>query len=165
MTRLALAIVVTAATGVGIAAHHKRPAPAASAQLASVIPLRASRAQERQPLPGVKAPRVVHPGQGASRPVSVRRARPASGGELLDVTAYCATGHRTASGMWPRIGMAAGNRWPFGTVLRIAGLGQVVVEDRIGWGSDVDLYYGDGADCASRASEFGRRRLLVTVVS
>lgn len=81
-------------------------------------------------------------------------------GPRLDVTAYCPTGHRTASGAWPRPGMAAGNRWPFGTVLDVEGVGRVVVTDRIGHGSELDLYM---PSCAA-AIRFGRRHLRVVEV-
>lgn len=82
-----------------------------------------------------------------------------------DVTAYCGTGHRTASGSWPQPGDAAtlDRRIPFGTLLDIPGVGRVVVTDRIGTGSDVDLYMG-GPDCARRADTWGRRHLPVTVI-
>jgi 3D (Asp-Asp-Asp) domain-containing protein len=56
--------------------------------------------------------------------------------------------------------MAAGNRWPFGTRLRVEHVGVVTVTDRIGWGSDLDLYM---TSC-SEARQFGRRHLTVTVV-
>jgi 3D (Asp-Asp-Asp) domain-containing protein len=80
-------------------------------------------------------------------------------GSPLSVTAYCYTGHRTASGVWPREGMAAGNRWPFGTRLDVESVGTVVVTDRIGHGSDLDLYMPRCAD----AVRFGRRELIVEV--
>lgn len=54
--------------------------------------------------------------------------------------------------------MAAGNRWPLGTRLRVQGIGIVTVTDRIGWGSDLDLFYSQRQACI----RFGRRSLLVT---
>lgn len=103
MSRFALVLVVAAA-GVGTAVHrqhhHRTPTPAASAQMSSAFPLRVSRAQERQPLPGVKAPHPIR-GQGASRPVSVRRARPAPGSGLHN---------------WPAVaGCESGGRWHLNT--------------------------------------------------
>jgi 3D (Asp-Asp-Asp) domain-containing protein len=83
----------------------------------------------------------------------------AAAGSLLDVTCYLATGNRTASGVWPAPGMAAGNRWALGTRLHVQGLGTYTVTDRIGHGSDVDLFFTDRAACLS----FGRQHLLVTV--
>lgn len=90
-----------------------------------------------------------------SRLTPVRRS-----GTHLDVTAYCPTGHPTASGMWPREGMAAGNAWPFGTRLHVQGVGVVTVQDRYGWGTDLDLFM----DSCPAARSFGRRHLLVEVV-
>ncbi len=78
----------------------------------------------------------------------------------LSVTAYCWTGHRTASGVWPRPGMAAGNRWHFGTRLYVEGVGIVTVTDRYGWGTQLDLFK---ASCAE-ARRFGRRNLRVSVI-
>lgn len=82
----------------------------------------------------------------------------------IDVTAYCATGNNTASGVPPEIGMAAGNRWPFGTVLDVPGYGRVTITDRIGSGSDLDLYMGSGQACDEKANSWGRRHLAVTLV-
>lgn len=84
-------------------------------------------------------------------------------GVRLDVTMYCWTGNRTSSGVWPQVGMAAGNRWPFGTRIRVPGRGVVVVTDRIGHGSDLDLY-GGREGCQERAIRFGRQRLPVQVL-
>jgi resuscitation-promoting factor RpfB len=78
----------------------------------------------------------------------------------LDVTCYVATGNRTASGAWPREGMAASNRHPFGTRLYVEGVGVVTVTDRIGHSSELDLFYGSLRACR----EFGRRSLVVAVV-
>ncbi len=55
-------------------------------------------------------------------------------------------------------GAAAGNRWPFGTRLRIVETGQIVtIEDRIGWGSDLDIWM---PSCA-QAITYGRREIEV----
>lgn len=99
-------------------------------------------------------------------PSKAARTRPfigltASGsGQLTRVTCYVWTGHRTASGKWPRPDMAASNRHPFGTRLRVQGVGVVTVEDRIGWGSDLDLYMTSHPACI----QFGRQRLRVQVI-
>lgn len=82
----------------------------------------------------------------------------------LDTTAYCGTGNRTASGVWPQIGMAASNLFAFGQRLRVPGHGVVVVTDRVGWGSQLDLFFGSDPGCESRAVQFGRRSLLVEVL-
>jgi 3D (Asp-Asp-Asp) domain-containing protein len=88
------------------------------------------------------------------------RGRGGATGRTLDVTAYCHTGNRTASGLWPKPGMAANNTYRFGTRLRVEGLGVVVVQDRIGWGSQLDLFMSS----CREAREFGRRQLRVEVV-
>lgn len=105
MSRLALAIIVTAATGAGLLTHHhKRPTPARSDVSTSAIPLRASRAQERQPLPGRQTPLTSFTEQGATpthRRAPVRRigpSRPAPGSGLShnwDAVAQC-----ESSGSW-----------------------------------------------------------------
>lgn len=166
---LATASVGTIVAGLIATGHHLHPharsAPGGSAPTPAptVSPTRAARFHIRPPLPRVNT---SPSSEGTPRPAVHRRARPArSSGTLLDVTAYCGTGNRTASGQWPQLGMAAGNRWPFGTRLHIAGYGTVTVEDRIGWGSDVDLYFGSGPDCEQRASNFGRQHLRVAVAS
>jgi len=56
--------------------------------------------------------------------------------------------------------MAAGNRWPLGTRLRVEGIGVVVVQDRIGHGSQLDLFMTSEAACR----RFGRQRLAVEVL-
>jgi 3D (Asp-Asp-Asp) domain-containing protein len=102
-----------------------------------------------------------HPLVSAGRAATPQRSR------RWSVTAYCATGHRTASGVWPRIGMAAtlDRSIPFGTRLSVPGIGVVTVTDRIGHGSDLDLYLGSGAACEHAAREWGRRHLTVEVVA
>lgn len=79
----------------------------------------------------------------------------------LSVTAYCWTGSRAANGQ-SHMGTAAGNRWPLGTRLHVASVGDVTITDRIGWGSDLDLYFGRSG-CEQRAVQFGRRTLKVRV--
>lgn len=101
-------------------------------------------------------PRPTH----ASRSRTATLPRSSPRGSRLSVTCYVATGHRTASGSWPRPGMAAGNRWPFGTRLRVEHIGVVTITDRIGWGSQLDLFMTSRAACV----RFGRHRLRVAVL-
>lgn len=75
---------------------------------------------------------------------------------VMDTTSYCQSG-RTASGEQTYAGEAAGNLWPFGTRLWIQHYGEVVVEDRIGWGSQLDVFM---ASCQA-ADEYGRRYVEV----
>jgi 3D (Asp-Asp-Asp) domain-containing protein len=109
---------------------------------------------EATPTPRVMAPRRA---PVASR---TRRLDPSSSGSQLDVTCYAPTGNRTASGKWPRIGMAASNSHPFGTRLLVEGIGVLTVEDRIGHGTDLDVFRTSEAECI----RFGRQHLLVAVV-
>lgn len=85
------------------------------------------------------------------------------------VSAYTATGNRTASGAWPSSGytVAAGPSIPLGTVVYIpyfanyANGGWFVVEDRGGAITDghIDVYMDTKAECIN----FGRRNLEVYV--
>lgn len=87
------------------------------------------------------------------------------GGSLHDVTEYCDTGNRTASGKWPQPGMVAvlDRSIPFGTVVRIEGMGTYTVDDWIGHGSDWDIYSGrDG--CETRAADYGRQMRKIWIV-
>lgn len=105
----------------------------------------------------------ARPGTPSARPVATptHASRTRHGGEfILDTTAYTWTGNRTASGIWPRPGVAASNMFPLGTRLLVEGIGEVIVEDRIGWGSQLDIYMRTEHECI----QFGRRRLHVTVI-
>lgn len=67
------------------------------------------------------------------------------------ITAYAATGSPCASGTWPEVGRTvACNSLPFGTRIRIEGVGERIVEDRgpdyLG-GDWCDLYLGDYDSC------------------
>jgi 3D (Asp-Asp-Asp) domain-containing protein len=83
---------------------------------------------------------------------------------LVESTAYCLTGFM-ADGHRTRRGAVAANRWPIGTRLQVdrsPGVGSIVtVEDRIGYGSDLD--FALPGDCAS-ATLWGRRAVEVEVV-
>jgi len=83
-------------------------------------------------------------------------------GGLHDITMYCATGNRTASGLWPKRGMVAtlSRSIPFGTRISIEGVGIFVVEDRIGRGSEFDIFTPD----CSEAPRFGRQHRRVTIL-
>lgn len=81
---------------------------------------------------------------------------------VRDITMYCPTGNRTASGKWPTVGMVAtlSRSIPFGTHIRIDGLGEYVVEDRIGHGSEFDIF----TPSCSEADRFGREHRVVTIL-
>jgi 3D (Asp-Asp-Asp) domain-containing protein len=99
-------------------------------------------------------------------PVASRASRSRSTGTTLDVTAYCWTGNRTASGAWPELGHAAvlDRSIPFGTRIEVPGMGVVTVTDRIGHSSGLDIYMGREG-CQARAQQFGRQRLIVTLIT
>jgi LysM repeat protein/3D (Asp-Asp-Asp) domain-containing protein len=82
---------------------------------------------------------------------------PAPGERPASVTAYGPTGRRTASGKVPARGMAASNTLPFGTRVRLSNGLTVVIEDRIGCCSDLDLFMPTVAE----ARRFGRQHLRI----
>lgn len=104
--------------------------------------------------PGVPAPAPLPRASRSSRRAPQMRVKNRT---TLEVTAYCHTGNRTASGVWPREGMAASNAHPFGARLGVPGWGVVTITDRIGWGSQLDLFMTSRAACL----QFGRRLLHV----
>lgn len=103
--------------------------------------------------PGVPAP--------VSRPTPTHATRSRSfAAYTLDVTAYTYTGHPTASGRWPRPGYVASDLFPLGTRLLIPGVGEVVVMDRVGCCTDVDVFMPS----RQAAVRWGRKRLRVVVL-
>lgn len=164
MSRIALAVLVVAAgsTTVTTQDHATSPEAVVASPPTSREPeLRPSRSIRRHPLPATSYRALRgNPFLGkARRTVGLRDWR-----GWLSTTMYCATGHRTASGVWPEVGMAAGNRWPFGTQLDVPGVGVVTITDRIGSGSDLDIFGGNDTGCEARALTWGRRSLLVEAV-
>ena len=151
-------------TGLTVAAHQVLPAPAAPAPSPSPTQLLSPH--------GCYPPscHLVRPSaQAAPAPTRASRSRttPAPyGARWFDVTMYCETGSRTASGVWPRRGMAAtlDRRIPFGTRYQVPGWGPVVVTDRIGHGATLDLYGGTDPGCPARARQWGRQQLRVVVL-
>lgn len=79
--------------------------------------------------------------------------------QIMDVTAYCDHG-QMASGKYVYSGAVANNKYPFGTKLEIKGYGKYIVEDRIGWGSELDIYMPN----CNKAKQFGRKKLKVRVI-
>ena len=84
----------------------------------------------------------------------------------LQTTAYCHTGNSTASGVMPQVGHCAvdkiNGQWiPFGTIVRIKGMGTYKVTDRFGDGRNncVDLYM----DSYKKCIEFGRQNMEAEV--
>ena len=78
----------------------------------------------------------------------------------LNCSAYCHSGNPTASGVMPQEGMCAvdkiNGQWiPFGTIIKINGLGVLKVTDRFGDGrnNSVDIFMESYNKCI----EFGRQ--------
>ena len=82
----------------------------------------------------------------------------------LDTTSYCQAG-TMADGQRTYAGAAAGNLWPLGTRLKILSgrlAGTVVtVADRIGWGSQLDIFSWS----CNWSTRYGREMVKVEVVS
>lgn len=130
---------------------HVTPSPTSSPTPAPTHRTRHHRHKHREHAASRSAPRVT--------PAPVPAAP--SGGNVLDITAYCPTGNRNAAGLWPQSGDVAtlDRSVPFGARLHIEGIGWFVVHDRIGYGSDVDIYMPSCAD----AVQFGRQHRRVVI--
>jgi 3D (Asp-Asp-Asp) domain-containing protein len=79
----------------------------------------------------------------------------------LSSTAYTHTGNNMANGEKPYEGAVACNLVPLGTKIYIEGYGYFVVKDRIGHGSQLDIFMDTYDECI----QFGRRTLNVYVVN
>ena len=78
--------------------------------------------------------------------------------QTLQCTAYCHTGNRTASGVWPTSGVTcAADHLPFGTRVTLPDGRTWVVQDRFGGGyvDRLDLFMGSEGECW----KWGRRTL------
>ena len=77
--------------------------------------------------------------------------------QVLNVSAYCETGNRTASGAWPAVGMAAADHLPFGSKVYLPGGSVVVIRDRFGGGyrDRLDIFMASKDECW----QFGRQWL------
>jgi len=77
--------------------------------------------------------------------------------QTLNVSAYCHTGNRTASGVWPQVGMAAADHLPFGTRVTLPDGRILTITDRFGVGytDRLDIFMNSEAECW----RFGRRLL------
>ena len=77
--------------------------------------------------------------------------------QTLNVSAYCHTGNRTASGVWPQVGMAAADHLPFGTRVTLPDGTVVVIRDRMGgnYTDKLDLFKETEDECW----KWGRKRL------
>ena len=77
--------------------------------------------------------------------------------QTLNVSAYCHTGNRTASGVWPQIGMAAADHFPFGSKVTLPDGRILTITDRFGGGytDRLDIFMASEDECW----KFGRRWL------
>ena len=81
--------------------------------------------------------------------------------QVLNCSAYCHSGNRTASGAWPQVGMAAADHLPFGSRVTLPDGRVLTVTDRFGGGYDnrLDIFLPTEAECW----QFGRRDLLCKI--
>ena len=81
--------------------------------------------------------------------------------QTLNVSAYCHTGNRTASGVWPQVGMAAADHLPFGAKVTLPDGRVLTVTDRFGGGytDRLDIFMNSEAECW----KFGRQWLRCKV--
>ena len=82
--------------------------------------------------------------------------------QTLNISAYCHTGNRTASGAWPVAGVTcAADHLPFGSRITLPDGSVLVVQDRFGGGyrDRLDIFMDSEAECW----EFGRRWLKCKV--
>ena len=77
--------------------------------------------------------------------------------QTLQCTAYTHSGNRTASGVWPAVGMAAADHLPFGSKVTLPDGRVLTVTDRFGGNYDnrLDIFMASEQECW----QFGRRWL------
>lgn len=77
--------------------------------------------------------------------------------QVLNCSAYCHTGSPTASGVWPKVGMAAADHLPFGTKVTLPNGRVLTITDRFGGGytDRLDIFMNTEQECWN----FGRRWL------
>ncbi len=81
--------------------------------------------------------------------------------QIMNCSAYCHTGNPTASGMWPRPGIAAADHLPFGSRVTLPDGRILTITDRFGvnYTDRLDVFMGSEAECW----EFGRQWLKCKV--
>ena len=81
--------------------------------------------------------------------------------QVMNVSAYCHSGNRTASGVWPAVGHAAADHLPFGTRVTLPDGRVLTVTDRFGGGYDnrLDIFMNSEQECW----QFGRQWLRCKV--
>ena len=83
--------------------------------------------------------------------------------QTLNVSAYCHTGNRTASGVWPQVGMAAADHLPFGSKVTLPDGRILTITDRFGGGYQdrLDIFMGSEDECWQFGRQFLRCRIEV----
>ncbi len=81
--------------------------------------------------------------------------------QLMNCSAYCHTGNRTASGVWPEPGMAAADHLPFGSKVTLPDGRVLVITDRFGgnYSDRLDIFMPTEKECW----EWGRKWLTCKV--
>ena len=77
--------------------------------------------------------------------------------------AYTHTGSRTASGAWPKVGLAASDHLPFGTQVELPDGAIVVIADRFGGGytDRLDIFMDTEEECW----QFGRQWICCKITT
>ena len=77
--------------------------------------------------------------------------------QVMNVSAYCHSGNRTASGVWPAVGMAAADHLPFGSKVTLPDGRVLTITDRFGDGrnNSLDIFLPSEQECW----QFGRQWL------
>ena len=81
--------------------------------------------------------------------------------QVLNCSAYTATGNPTASGVWPQVGHCAADHLPFGSRVTLPDGRTLVVTDRFGgnFTDRLDIYMDTESECW----QFGRKSLMCWV--
>ena len=81
--------------------------------------------------------------------------------QVMNVSAYCETGNRTASGVWPAVGHAAADHLPFGSRVTLPDGRILTITDRFGgnYTDRLDVFMNSEDECW----QFGRRNLVCKV--
>ena len=81
--------------------------------------------------------------------------------QVLNCSAYCHSGNRTASGEWPVVGMAAADHLPFGSKVTLPDGRTLVITDRFGgsYTDRLDIFMNSEQECW----QFGRQWLRCKV--
>ena len=77
--------------------------------------------------------------------------------QVLNCSAYCHSGNRTASGVWPQVGHAAADHLPFGTKVTLPDGRILTITDRFGgsYTDRLDIFMNSEQECW----QFGRQWL------